>query len=49
VAHGNSLRALVMYLESIDRIEIAKLNIPTGSPRNYELDSELKIIRVGYL
>jgi 2,3-bisphosphoglycerate-dependent phosphoglycerate mutase len=49
VAHGNSLRALVMYLESIDKVEIAKLNIPTGSPRNYELDSELKIIKVEYL
>jgi len=49
VAHGNSLRALVMYLESIDRIEIAKLNIPTGSPRNYELDNELKIVKVSYL
>ena len=49
VAHGNSLRALVMYLESIDKVEIAKLTIPTGSPRNYELDSELKIIKVEYL
>jgi 2,3-bisphosphoglycerate-dependent phosphoglycerate mutase len=49
VAHGNSLRALVMYLEAIDKVEIAKLTIPTGSPRNYELDSSLKIINVAYL
>jgi 2,3-bisphosphoglycerate-dependent phosphoglycerate mutase len=49
VAHGNSLRALMMYLESIDRAAIAKVNIPTGSPRNYVLDSTLKIINVTYL
>ncbi len=49
VAHGNSLRALVMYLESIDKVEIAKLTIPTGSPRNYEMDSELKVLHIGYL
>ena len=34
VAHGNSLRALMMYLEGIDREEIANVNIPTGCPRN---------------
>lgn len=49
VAHGNSLRALVMYLESIDKVEIAKLTIPTGSPRNYEMDSELQVLHIGYL
>jgi 2,3-bisphosphoglycerate-dependent phosphoglycerate mutase len=49
VAHGNSLRALVMYLESIDKVEIAKLNIPTGSPRNYEMDSELQVLHIEYL
>jgi 2,3-bisphosphoglycerate-dependent phosphoglycerate mutase len=49
VAHGNSLRALVMYLEAIDTVEIAKLTIPTGLPRHYEMNSELKILQVKYL
>lgn len=48
VAHGNSLRALMMYLESIDQDTIATVNIPTGSPRNYMLDDSLKIIHVEY-
>jgi len=45
VAHGNSLRALVMYLDNISKEEIVKLNIPTGVPLVYELDDELKPIR----
>ena len=49
VAHGNSLRALVMYLENICKDEILQLNIPTGIPRNYNLDSTLKIITASYL
>ena len=49
VAHGNSLRALVMYLEKIGKEDILKLNIPTGVPRNYNLDNKLKIIDVAYL
>jgi len=49
VAHGNSLRALVMYLENISKDDILKLNIPTGVPRNYNFDSSLKIIDVAYL
>jgi 2,3-bisphosphoglycerate-dependent phosphoglycerate mutase len=48
-AHGNSLRALMMYLESIDTLAIAKVNIPTGSPRNYILDNNLKVKSVSYL
>ena len=48
VAHGNSLRALMMYLESIDKDTIATVNIPTGSPRNYTMDDDLKIIHVEY-
>lgn len=48
-AHGNSLRALVMYLEKMTPEEILKFEIPTGSPRVYELDSELKILHAAYL
>jgi 2,3-bisphosphoglycerate-dependent phosphoglycerate mutase len=43
-AHGNSLRALVMHLENLSKEEVLELNIPTGVPYVYELDSELKII-----
>jgi len=49
VAHGNSLRALMMYLENIGPIEIAKINIPTGLPRFYELDDHLKVRSIKYL
>lgn len=49
VAHGNSLRALMMYLENISREEIVKVNIPTGLPRLYNFDSKLKLVRVIYL
>ncbi len=49
VAHGNSLRALMMYLEDIEAVTIATVNIATGIPRNYELDKLLKIISVVYL
>ncbi|MFO7655895.1 MAG: 2,3-diphosphoglycerate-dependent phosphoglycerate mutase [Bacteroidales bacterium] len=48
-AHGNSLRALVKYLDNMSEDEILKLNIPTGIPLVYELDSELKPIRHYYL
>jgi len=44
VAHGNSLRALVMYLEKLTGDEIVKVEIPTGVPIVYELDDELNII-----
>jgi 2,3-bisphosphoglycerate-dependent phosphoglycerate mutase len=47
VAHGNSLRALVKHLDGISDSEIAELNIPTGIPLVYELDSSLKPINVG--
>ncbi len=40
-AHGNSLRALVMYLDNISEQEIVNLNIPTGIPLVYELDDNL--------
>jgi 2,3-bisphosphoglycerate-dependent phosphoglycerate mutase len=49
VAHGNSLRALMMYLENIDQESIAEVDIPTGIPRMYTFDRGLKIIQVAYL
>ena len=49
VAHGNSLRALMMYLENISKAAIVKVNIPTGLPRLYNFDSEMKLISVKYL
>jgi 2,3-bisphosphoglycerate-dependent phosphoglycerate mutase len=48
-AHGNSLRALVKYLDSISDEEIVGLNIPTGMPLIYELDDTLKPIKHYYL
>ncbi|MHB1354577.1 MAG: 2,3-diphosphoglycerate-dependent phosphoglycerate mutase [Anaerolineae bacterium] len=48
-AHGNSLRALVKYLDDVSDAEITELNIPTGIPLVYELDDELKPIRHYYL
>ena len=49
VAHGNSLRALVKYLDQITDKEIIELNIPTGIPLVYELNSDLKPVRHYYL
>ena len=48
-AHGNSLRALVKYLDNISDGEIVELNIPTGIPLVYELDDQLKPLRNFYL
>jgi 2,3-bisphosphoglycerate-dependent phosphoglycerate mutase len=48
-AHGNSMRALVKYLDNISESEIPGLNIPTGVPLIYELDDELKPIKNYYL
>lgn len=48
-AHGNSLRALVKYLDNIPDEEIVGLNIPTGVPLVYELDENLKPVRHYYL
>jgi len=42
-AHGNSLRALIMFLEKIDKKDVNKIEIPTGVPIVYDLDSELNI------
>ena len=49
VAHGNSIRALVKYLDNISEAEITELNIPTGLPLVYELDAGLKPIKHYYL
>jgi 2,3-bisphosphoglycerate-dependent phosphoglycerate mutase len=48
-AHGNSLRALVKYLDNIPEEEIVSLNIPTGIPLVYELDKNLRPIKHYYL
>jgi 2,3-bisphosphoglycerate-dependent phosphoglycerate mutase len=48
-AHGNSLRALVKYLDNISDEDIISLNIPTGMPLVYELDANLKPIKSYYL
>jgi len=48
-AHGNSLRALVKYLDNIGDKEIVELNIPTGMPLVYELSDDLKPLRNYYL
>ena len=49
VAHGNSLRALIKYLDKITDEKIVGLNIPTGVPLVYELDNDLKPIKHYYL
>ena len=48
-AHGNSMRALVKYLDNISDVDIPELNIPTGVPLVYELDEDLKPITHYYL
>jgi len=48
-AHGNSLRALVKYLDDVSDQDIVGLNIPTGIPLVYELDKDLKAIKHYYL
>lgn len=48
-AHGNSLRALVKYLENISDEDIINLNIPTGVPLVYELDEDFKVLSKRYL
>jgi 2,3-bisphosphoglycerate-dependent phosphoglycerate mutase len=48
-AHGNSLRALVKYLDNVPESEIVELNIPTGIPLVYELDRSLRPLKHDYL
>lgn len=49
VAHGNSLRALMMYLEKISPEDISHVDLATGAPRLYELSSKLDLISVSYI
>ena len=49
VAHGNSLRALVKYLDGVSDADIVEMNIPTGIPLVYELDEDMKPVRHYYL
>jgi 2,3-bisphosphoglycerate-dependent phosphoglycerate mutase len=49
VAHGNSLRALIKYVENISEEKIVELNIPTGIPLVYDLEDDLKPIKRYYL
>ncbi len=48
-AHGNSLRALIKHLEGYGDDEIVKVEIPTGTPKVYELDDELNVLKTFYL
>ena len=48
-AHGNSLRALVKYIDGVSDVDIVNLNIPTGIPLIYELDEELNPVKHFYL
>jgi 2,3-bisphosphoglycerate-dependent phosphoglycerate mutase len=48
-AHGNSLRALIKYLDNISDQDIVGLNVPTGQPLVYELDADLKPVKSYYL
>ncbi len=48
-AHGNSLRAMVKYLDNVSEAEITELNIPTGIPLVYELDKDFKAVKHYYL
>ncbi len=49
VAHGNSMRALIKYLDNVSDTDIVGLNIPNGIPLVYELDAQLRPIRHDYL
>ena len=48
-AHGNSLRALIKYLDNVSDADIVEVNVPTGQPLVYELTDDLKPIRSYYL
>lgn len=49
VAHGNSIRSLIQYFENMSPAEIMEVNVPTGEPLVYELDSDLKFVKKYYL
>ncbi len=48
-AHGNSIRALIQYLENVSAADILEINVPTGVPLIYELDGELNVVKKYYL
>ena len=48
-AHGNSLRALIMYIEKLTPEEILQVELPTGAPKMYELDEDLTVLKSAYL
>ena len=48
-AHGNSLRALIMYLEKLSPEEILKTEVPTGKPKLYEFDADLNVLSADYI
>lgn len=48
-AHGNSLRALIMHLEKLTKEQILETEIPTGSPKYYNLDENLNVLEANYL
>ncbi len=48
-AHGNSLRALIMYLENLSKEQILQTEIPTGIPKEYIFDDNLNVIETKYL
>ncbi len=48
-AHGNSLRALVMEIESLDEAEIVQVEIPTGRPMLYEFDEKMQVVEKSFL
>jgi len=49
VAHGNSLRALIMHLQGLNEQEIESVEIATGAPKAYEFSSDMKLIKSNYL
>jgi 2,3-bisphosphoglycerate-dependent phosphoglycerate mutase len=48
-AHGNSIRALIQYLENMSPAEIMEVNMPTGVPLLYELDQNFKVVKKEFL
>lgn len=48
-AHGNSLRALIMYLEKLTPEQILQTEVPTGTPKEYILDDDLNVIETKYI
>ena len=49
MAHGNSLRGLIKYLDNLSDDEVMELEVPTGKPICYEFDDDLNVIRHYYV